>query len=109
MFSFNLHFGINKCVSGTLLTMDKAGLWLKQLIENLRVYAQAMKVQAEVDNFDKEEDLRTQVNQKKLNVLVWSLCPEYSVRVLRVVCTVLAFDCMSVIFVHRTQKPKVVI
>jgi hypothetical protein len=66
MFSFNLHFGINKCVSGTLLTMDKAGLWLKQLIENLRVYAQAMKVQAEVNNFDKEEDLRTQVNQKKL-------------------------------------------
>jgi hypothetical protein len=91
---FNLHFDINKCVSDTLLTTDEVGLWLKQRIENLRMYAQVMKMRAEVHNFDKGEDLRRQVKlSRRSSILVWhtwSLCPEYSVRVLRVVCTVLA-------------------
>jgi hypothetical protein len=42
--TFNLHFGISKCVSGALLLMDEAGLWPKQNIKKLRLYAQVAKV-----------------------------------------------------------------
>lgn len=43
-FSFNLHFDMNKRVSGTLQSMDEVGLRSKQRIKKLRLCTQIMKV-----------------------------------------------------------------
>jgi hypothetical protein len=65
--SFNLHFGVNKCVSGTLLSMGEACFRLKQHIKKPHLYAQVMKLRAEVDSFDKGEELVYQERQGKNN------------------------------------------
>jgi hypothetical protein len=56
-FPFNLYFGTNKCVSGTLLLMDEADLRPKQHIKKLRLCVQVAKVRAEVGRFGKGEGL----------------------------------------------------
>jgi hypothetical protein len=46
--------------------MDEVDLQSKQRIKKLRLHVQVAKVRAEVDNFDKEERIRTQASREAL-------------------------------------------